>query len=146
MRAKSRWTIVAVAALLMINGAHAQADTALASTVGELVRIEAQRALVEARKSSVSSAALPQEASQPQAKFKMSAAPVTDVLELVGIYRRESEFAADIALNGSIRYVKKGERLGNYTIKGIGDRCVDFLDSAQVELKRCVAMMPQAPM
>lgn len=104
------------------------------ATVGELVRLEAQRALDEARKA-VAAAPSP---------LKFERAPLapqgnTDVVELLGISQRGQHMAADIAINGSVAHVQKGDRVGNYAIKAIGTGCIYILDPAQTELLRCVS-------
>ncbi len=137
MRAPAEILFTVVLALGIPAAVHAQADGSLASTVGELVRIEAQRAVIEARKTVAGSSVQP---AAPTAFKKASESTSSDVIELLGIYKREREFSADVALNGVVRYVKSGDQLGSYAIKSIGERCVYLTDSNRAEYLRCVSM------
>jgi hypothetical protein len=119
-------------------------DGRLAATVGELVQIEAQRVLLEARRSQPGAPA--KNAASAIVLPRASASAVADVIELLGIYKREREFAADVALNGVVRYVKTGDALGSYSIKSIGDRCVYLADVNRAELLRCVSMASEKPL
>jgi hypothetical protein len=146
MRARAELSVALAIALGAAYGAaKAQSnDGRLAATVGELVQIEAQRVLLEARRSQPGAPA--QQAASAIVLPKATAGVVADVIELLGIYKREREFAADVALNGVVRYVKAGDALGNYSIKSIGDRCVYLADANRAELLRCVSMASVKPM
>ncbi len=134
---KSAGTIALAAASLI---GHAQPEAGMANTVGELVRLEAQRALAEARKSAPAAAGAPSATIFTASKGKPAEGLNNDVIELLGIYKREREYSADVAVKGGVRYVKQGDRIGSYTIKSIGGSCVYLQDAKQVELLRCVAM------
>lgn len=106
----------------------------MAATVGEIVRLEAQRVLEDARRS----------VAPPAATLSIPRVPVapqgnTDVIELLGISQRETSFAADVAINGVVTHVKQGDRVGHYSIKAIGGTCIYIIDPGQAELIRCVA-------
>lgn len=113
---------------------QAQAEASMAATVGEIVRLEAQRVLEDARRS----------VAPPAATLSIPRVPVapqgnTDVIELLGISQRETSFAADVAINGVVTHVKQGDRVGHYSIKAIGGTCIYIIDPGQAELIRCVA-------
>lgn len=113
---------------------QAQAEASMAATVGEIVRLEAQRVLDGAKRSVAPPAAtlsIPRAPEAPQGN--------TDVVELLGISQRERSFAADVAINGLVTHVKQGDRVGQYSIKAIGGACIYIIDPGQGELIRCVA-------
>jgi hypothetical protein len=125
----------------MAGNAQTQTDIDVGKTVGELVRLEAAKALSELRKS----APVPE---LPPMPVKLQVPPATgngkprntDVVELLGTYKRGDQFSADLAINGVVSYVSKGDKIGAYVVKAIGDNCAYIIDPTKVELLRCVAV------
>lgn len=133
--------LVLTSVLPMFGHAQMQPEMDMGKTVGELVRLEAAKALSELRKSA------PQPELPPM-PIKLQAPPAnainksrnTDLVELLGTYKRGDQFSADLAINGVVSYVSKGDKVGAYVIKAIGDNCAYIIDPTKVELLRCVAV------
>jgi hypothetical protein len=122
--------------------AQAQTELDMAKTVGELVRLEAARALSDLRKSAPPPDApqMPIKVQPPQALTSSSKPRNTDLVELLGTYKRGDQFSADLAINGVVSYVSKGDKVGAYVVKAIGGNCAYIIDPTKVELLRCVAV------
>ncbi|MDO8278739.1 MAG: hypothetical protein Q7T63_11485 [Burkholderiaceae bacterium] len=125
----------------MVVHAQAQTEMDMGKTVGELVRLEAAKALSELRRS-----APPPELPPMPAKLQAPAANAsskprnTDLVELLGTYKRGDQFSADLAINGVVSYVSKGDKVGAYVVKAIANNCAYIIDPTKVELLRCVAV------
>lgn len=108
------------------------------ATVGELVRLEAEKALEEARKAAQAGAP----AVSPPSMFA-AARPTsvvnTDVVELLGAYSRSGVFSADLAINGIVKQVQKGDTAGSYEVTGIAQHCIHLLDAKKAPMLRCIA-------
>lgn len=122
--------------------ALSQAPSDIPAMVGEMVRLESQKALLETQRAAGPgpAGAIPVSA-MPAAKPRIPPPPPgnTDAVVLLGTYRRANFYAADIAINRVVSYVEAGDRIaGGYTVKSIGGNCVYLIDAAQLELMRCV--------
>ena len=108
------------------------------ATIGEMVRLEAAKALVETRKT----AGLVDTSVQQSPLFtpkKSTEVINTDRIELLGTYKRSEKFSADLSINGVVSFVEAGEKVGAYEVKGIGGNCLYLLDATRKEILRCVA-------
>jgi hypothetical protein len=110
--------------------------SAMAATIGELVRLEAEKALEEARKASNASAP----AVTVPAVFAVARPKVvnTDVIELLGTYSRSGKFAADLAINGVVMVVRQGDLVGVYEVTGVANNCIHLLDAKKERMLRCI--------
>ena len=111
--------------------------SAMAATIGELVRLEAEKALEEARKAAnvgAPAVAVP--------AFFALAKPTrvvnTDVIELLGTYSRSGKWAADLAINGVVKLVQQGDHAGVYEVTGVADNCIHLLDAKKEKMLRCI--------
>ncbi len=113
-------------------------SNAMVNTVGELVHLEAQKALEEARKAAQAAAPAASPSAAPFANARPLVVMNTDTVELLGTYQRGGHIAADLAINGVVRQVEKGDSVGAYEVTGIAGNCVHLLDPKKSKLLRCV--------
>jgi hypothetical protein len=107
------------------------------ATIAEMVRLEAERALEDARKAANASA--PPVATALPVSLSMRPVAVTnaDVVELLGTFSRSGNFSADLAINGVVRLVRPGDAFGAYQVTGIAGNCVHLLTPKKEKLLRC---------
>jgi hypothetical protein len=119
-------------------GQTSKAASDMPATIGEMVRLEAAKALAETRKTA-GLVDTPVQQSSLYTPKKSTEVINTDRIELLGTYKRSEKFSADLSINGVVSFVEAGEKIGSYEVKGIGGNCLYLLDATRKEILRCVS-------
>ncbi|MDP3136986.1 MAG: hypothetical protein Q8N17_11735 [Burkholderiaceae bacterium] len=147
---------VAMAALAVVSACAgsgcgvaqaAAASATMAGSVGEMLRLETEKAVADTRRRVA--AAAPEPAAdakpgavvdgQPRAAGPSGGASRSDILELLGTWRRGDTRAADLAVNGVVTQVGAGDQLGAYQVKAVATHCVHLLYRQRTEMLRCIS-------
>lgn len=138
----------AVAACAGCGVAQAAGTSAgMASSVGEMLRLETDKAVADTRRRVAAAALEPAAdakpgatvAGQPRAAGASGGLAGSDTVELLGTWRRGDARAADMALNGVVTQVGAGDRLGAYQVKAVATHCVHLLYRQRTEMLRCIS-------
>lgn len=125
--------------------AGAGSGASMAGSVGEMLRLETEKALADTRHRVAAATQAPAPDPRPGAAGSSgvagtgSASLHADTVELLGTWRRGDARAADLAVNGVVTQVGAGDRLGAYQVKAVATHCVHLLYRQRTEMLRCIS-------